>query len=81
MGVDLQELTNTNTSTSQDEPIFTHIIRGDGKRSASAIIMEAMANGTPVTALCGYTWVPSRNPEKHPVCQKCEEILAFDRQF
>ncbi|MDT0201825.1 DUF3039 domain-containing protein [Nocardioides sp. AE5] len=37
-------------------------------------VMEAMVMGTPVTALCGKTWVPSRAPEKFPVCPECKEI-------
>jgi len=36
--------------------------------------MEAMVMGTPVTALCGKVWVPSRAPEKFPVCPECKEI-------
>jgi hypothetical protein len=30
--------------------------------------------GTPVIALCGKVWVPSRAPEKYPVCPECKEI-------
>jgi DUF3039 family protein len=37
-------------------------------------VMEAMVMGTPVTALCGKVWVPSRAPEKFPVCPECKEI-------
>ena len=37
-------------------------------------IMEAMVNGTPVRALCGKVWVPSRDPKKFPVCPECKEI-------
>jgi len=33
-----------------------------------------MVMGTPVVALCGKVWVPSRNPEKFPVCPECKEI-------
>ena len=29
--------------------------------------------GTPVVALCGKVWVPSRAPEKFPVCPECKE--------
>lgn len=61
-----------------DEPIFAHIIdRGDDERPAWAIILEASVNGTPITAICGYIWVPSRDPEKHPLCPKCEEMFPF----
>ena len=37
-------------------------------------IMEAMVNGTPVRALCGKVWVPSRDPKRFPVCPECKEI-------
>ena len=37
-------------------------------------LMEAMINGTPVVALCGKVWVPSRDPERFPVCPECKEI-------
>ena len=30
--------------------------------------------GTPVVALCGKVWVPSRAPEKFPVCPECKEV-------
>ena len=33
-----------------------------------------MVFGTPVVALCGKVWVPSRNPDKYPVCPECKEI-------
>lgn len=32
--------------------------------------------GTPVIALCGKVWVPSRNPDRYPVCPECKEIWA-----
>lgn len=32
--------------------------------------------GTPVIALCGKVWVPSRNPDRFPVCPECKEIWA-----
>ena len=39
-----------------------------------AKLTEAMVMGTPVVALCGKVWVPSRNPDKFPVCPDCKEI-------
>ena len=50
-----------------DEERFSHYVP-KGK------LMEAMVNGTPVVALCGKVWVPSRNPERFPVCTTCKEI-------
>lgn len=37
-------------------------------------LMEAMINGTAVVALCGKVWVPTRDPERFPVCPECKEI-------
>ena len=37
-------------------------------------LMDAMVNGTPVVALCGKVWIPSRDPQKYPVCPECKEI-------
>jgi len=33
-----------------------------------------MVMGTPVVALCGKVWVPSRDPQRFPVCPECKEI-------
>jgi hypothetical protein len=33
-----------------------------------------MVMGTPVVALCGKVWVPSRDGTKFPVCPECKEI-------
>ena len=37
-------------------------------------LTEAMVMGTPVVALCGKVWVPSRDPQKYAVCPACKEI-------
>ena len=38
-----------------------------------AVVTEAYVFGTPVVALCGAVFVPSRNPDNYPLCQACEE--------
>ena len=50
-----------------DHERFSHYV-------AKRTLTEAMVMGTPVVALCGKVWVPSRNPEKYPVCPECKEI-------
>jgi hypothetical protein len=30
--------------------------------------------GTPIEALCGKVWVPTRDPKKYPVCPDCQRI-------
>jgi Protein of unknown function (DUF3039) len=37
-------------------------------------ITEAMVMGTPIRALCGKVWVPTRDGSKFPVCPECKEI-------
>src|SRR3954452_19937553 len=37
-------------------------------------IVEAMVTATPIRALCGKVWVPSRDPQRYPVCPTCKEI-------
>lgn len=39
-----------------------------------ALLADAAVFGTPLTALCGKKWVPSRDPEKYPMCPTCLEI-------
>lgn len=36
-------------------------------------ITQAMVYGTPVKALCGKQWVPTRDGLKFPVCPICKE--------
>ena len=51
---------------------------GDHERMSHYVpkdrLMEAMINGTPVVSLCGKVWVPSRDPDRFPVCPECKEI-------
>ena len=35
---------------------------------------RAYVEGTPVRALCGKVWVPSRDPSRYPVCPECTKI-------
>jgi hypothetical protein len=53
-----------------DHERFAHIV------VPASAVTEAYITGTPVTALCGKTWVPSRDPTRYPVCPSCTEVLA-----
>jgi hypothetical protein len=44
-------------------------------------ITEAMVLGTPVRALCGKVWVPSRDPQRFPICPECKEIYEDDKRL
>ncbi|MFW6598629.1 DUF3039 domain-containing protein [Propionibacteriaceae bacterium Y2011] len=50
-----------------DHERFSHYVPKDK-------LTEAMVMGTPVIALCGKVWVPSRDPQRFPVCPECKEI-------
>lgn len=50
-----------------DHERFSHYVPKDK-------LTDAMVNGTPVIALCGKVWVPSRDPERYPVCPECKKI-------
>ena len=39
-------------------------------------ITESAVTGKAVRALCGKKWIPSRDPEKYPICSTCKEIYA-----
>jgi hypothetical protein len=59
-------------------PVVDTAEPGDSERFSHyvvrASIVEATIMGTPVTALCGKTWVPSRDPERYAVCPDCQRI-------
>lgn len=38
-------------------------------------IVESAVMGNAVEALCGKVWIPSRDPQKFPVCPTCQEIF------
>jgi hypothetical protein len=50
-----------------DHERFAHYVRKEK-------IVESAVSGTPLTALCGKVWVPSRDPQKFPICPTCKEI-------
>lgn len=56
----------TETVEPGDHERFSHYVPRDK-------LTEAMVMGTPVIALCGKVWVPSRDPERFPVCPECKQ--------
>jgi hypothetical protein len=55
------------TTGDGDHERFSHYVPKDK-------LTAAMVEGTPVVALCGKVWVPSRDPQRFPVCPECKEI-------
>ena len=50
-----------------DHDRFSHYVK-------KSKILPSTIEGTPLEALCGKKWIPSRDPEKFPVCPECKEI-------
>lgn len=61
-----------------DGPV-AHIVRVGPGENAAAKVLAARIEGTPVEALCGYVWVPSRDPRQLPPCQRCVDIYELYR--
>jgi hypothetical protein len=52
-----------------DHDRFAHYCRKDD-------ITRAMVTGEAIVALCGKQWVPTRDPERYPICPTCKERKA-----
>ena len=65
---DVREDRRTVPTDEGDHERFSHYVEKDK-------LTEAMVMGTPVVALCGKVWVPSRDGSKFPVCPDCKEIF------
>ena len=72
---------DTRDVTETGEPIVAHIVKTDPGENAAAKVLEARIFGTPLEALCGHVWVPSRDPKQLPLCQKCKDIYEMYRSF
>lgn len=50
-----------------DHERFSHYVKKDR-------IVQSAVLGSAVVALCGKVWVPSRDPQKFPVCPDCKQV-------
>lgn len=64
---DLLELTKLDTQEGSEEH-FAHY-------AEAGSVTEGYVLGTPVMAICGKIFIPSRNPERLRVCPICKEII------
>lgn len=60
-----ETLTRPDDTTTDDDDLVAHIVRDPDA------LTNAMIEGTEVTALCGKTWVPHRDPKGLPMCERC----------
>ena len=71
--LDVIESQDIRTTEDGDHERFAHVV------VPASAVTEAYITGSPVTALCGKTWVPTRDPGRYPVCPTCKEILDAAR--
>ena len=69
----LEERTRPVTTDDGDHERFSHIVAKDK-------LADAMVFGAPVEALCGKRWVPSRDPDRYPVCPTCVELYKAGKR-
>ncbi len=72
---------DTDETTETGEPIAAHIVKTKKGENAAAAVLEARVMGTPIEALCGFVWVPSRDPKQLPVCEKCKSVYGMFKAF
>lgn len=66
MSTELDERTDVDEETQAGGGRVAHIVNRDAST-------EAYLMGTPLEALCGHVWVPSRDPKNYPLCSKCKQ--------
>ena len=64
--IDIEKSTSV-SETNGDHDLFAHYVEKNQ-------VTEALVLGIPVIALCGKIWIPSRDPDKYPVCPACKDI-------
>lgn len=67
-GTILEDRPQTQDAEPGDHERFAHYVRKDK-------VVESAVMGSAVVALCGKVWVPSRDPQRFPVCPECKEIF------
>lgn len=69
-------MANQDFGTQLEEQVV--LDQGDHERFSHYVqknkIVESAVMGSAVVALCGKVWIPSRDPQKFPVCPTCKDI-------
>ena len=81
--LDIKEELAPFTDTDDGEKHLSHIIHivnnthvWQQGMNAIDIIEIARLTGQELVALCGYRWIPMRDPRKYPACKICVDIAA-----
>ena len=77
--LEADEIVETRTSDSPgDSDHIVMVPPGESDQTPQAYVLRARVEGFPVTALCGHTWIPQRDPKPLPVCSTCLAIYQHD---
>ena len=57
------------TTGDGDHDRYAHICRKED-------VTRAYITGEAIEALCGKKWVPTRDPDRYPVCPACKEAIG-----
>jgi len=77
----IETIPNTEEVLETGEPASAHIVKTDPGETAAPKVLEGRIYGTPLDALCGHVWVPSRDPKQLPICEKCKGIYEMYKAF
>jgi hypothetical protein len=59
-------------------PARPDVGEGDHDRYAHYVkkvdVLRSALDGIEIVALCGKRWIPTRDPERFPVCPTCKEL-------
>lgn len=72
--------TTPQVETSTDKPESAHIVmvpEGEPDQTPQAYVMRARVEGFPITAVCGFVWIPNKQATGLPVCDECQAIHDF----
>ena len=72
---------DTDAETETGEPTSAHIVKAGPGENGAAKVLEARIMGTPIEALCGFVWVPSKDPKRLPVCEQCKNVYEMYKMF
>jgi hypothetical protein len=75
------ERTDTDEVEETEDGPVAHIVKVKRGEQATAVVLQARIEGTPIEALCGHVWVPSRDPKQLPMCQRCKDIYDMYKDF
>lgn len=82
MSTDVLDKLDNDIDSDLEPGKHTHIVKSNAKgKSAQVVVLEARIFGLTVEALCGFQFIPQRDPKSLPVCKKCEEIAGMYQSF